>query len=269
MGRLSGTPRGRPGASAIDTKLLREVRSRGRTVGPIADTDRRAARVLTLPVRFRHGSSRRGGGRGAAGFSQEATSSGELVEEGLGFDQVEALGESVVDGRQELVGLMAPALDRPTSGRGSRPCSSQYLAPRLRTMSRGLHPRFFPRSASEQPARRSSSPRSRCNSRSQCPSPRAGERGRSFIQQPERSLHTVVIAARVREHHTKQRLKQVVRVCSYAASRCRICAATSAVQGWLGRANGGGRCERLLAETGPICDHQQLSSGCHRPDRAP
>jgi hypothetical protein len=46
-GRLPGTLRERPGASAIDTKLFREVRSRGRTVGSKAETDRRAAGVST------------------------------------------------------------------------------------------------------------------------------------------------------------------------------------------------------------------------------
>jgi hypothetical protein len=39
-GPFAWNAQGRPGASAIDTKLLREVRSRGRTVGSIAETDR-------------------------------------------------------------------------------------------------------------------------------------------------------------------------------------------------------------------------------------
>jgi hypothetical protein len=45
MDRLSETPTGRPGASATDTKLVREVRSRGRTVGSKAETDRAATGV--------------------------------------------------------------------------------------------------------------------------------------------------------------------------------------------------------------------------------
>jgi hypothetical protein len=45
-------PEGDPGASAIDTKLVREVRSRGRTVGSKAETDRAATGVPNLAVRF-------------------------------------------------------------------------------------------------------------------------------------------------------------------------------------------------------------------------
>jgi hypothetical protein len=55
------------------------------------------------------------------------------------------------------------------------------------------------------------------------PSPRAGEQGRSFIQQPERYLYTAVIAARVREHDTKQRLKQAAAglLCQPVSHLCR------------------------------------------------
>jgi hypothetical protein len=73
--RLSyGTPRGGPGASAIDTKLLTEVRSRRRTVGSKAETDRRAAEASTCLSGLCAEAAALAGDVGRQGLAQSQTS---------------------------------------------------------------------------------------------------------------------------------------------------------------------------------------------------